>query len=125
MTEDRTEEIVRGHFERNRALVETFRERGVSVDDSVNAELHFYCADQQSAALLARHLFSKGHLLLLLTPAADGSGDWVVESGVAQSLGLVVSEPFVREYVELAAEFHGRYDGWGASVPSPTSSTRT
>jgi regulator of RNase E activity RraB len=112
---------VRANGTRNEALLVRFTEHGVSADDLLDAEVHFWAPSQRSAALLARELYSRGYLVLVLKPAAKGDGLWNLEAGRKTRLLDMISATVTEDLVRTAAKFEATYDGWGASIPAKKS----
>jgi len=114
---------VEGHIERNERLVARLRELGVSYEDTIDAEVHFWADSQKGASDLGSELYRLGYRVLVLGPAADGSQRWNLEAGIRATLESVVSRETIELLVRLAAESGASYDGWGTSVknrPEPS-----
>ena len=118
MDENEIAASIEAHRSRNEALQERFAQHGVSGGDALNAEVHFWAPNQRAAALLARELYSKGYLVLMLNRVADGEGRWNVDAGRKAQLSEMLSTSVTEDLVRTAARFDATYDGWGASVPS-------
>jgi len=107
------------HAERNKKLLEVFREKNVDLDESRSIEVHFWAWGQSSSARLAQELYKRGFIVLLLGPARNQQGDpnlWNVEAGTATTISRAVSAEFTETLTDLATSFEAEYDGWGTSV---------
>lgn len=120
MEEKDVEAAVEAHAARNVALLRRFAELGVSTREVHNVEFHFWAPGQRPAALLARSLYERGLLVLVISPTEKGV--WNVEAGGKRTLEEAGGEQTTREFVGLAARFECTYDGWGASVRATTPS---
>jgi hypothetical protein len=107
-----------GHFERNRSLLNVFREKQVNLEQSRPVELHFWAWGQPSSVRLAQELYKRGFTVLLLKPAQrpDDADLWNVEAGAMDSILHVTTEEFTAMLTDLAAGFDAVYDGWGTSI---------
>jgi regulator of RNase E activity RraB len=118
LNDSEIQESMAGHAERNAELLEHLRKKGVSLDTPQSVEHHFWAEDQQSAALLAKELYGRGYLVLVISPAdtEDGSKLWNVEAGIKRTLGEAADSAVTEDLIRLAGRFNATYDGWGASV---------
>jgi regulator of RNase E activity RraB len=122
LDEAQIQEGLAGHAARNAELLRNLRDKGVSLDAPQFVEHHFWAKGQRNAALLAKALYDRGYLVLVISPEEDDSGLWDVEAGIEQSLAEAADPALTEELTRLAAQFDGVYDGWGVSVePSATS----
>jgi hypothetical protein len=104
-------EIVTGHV------------RVVGDDEEIDLEVrtvefHFWTWSKEHAAGLARALEDRRFLVALKHAAASSSDPsvWNVEATIKQSIDLTLRHEFTDELVHVAAEFSGRYDGWGLRI---------
>ena len=101
-------------------LLATMRDMGLDLQQSRSVEHHFLAENQQNASLLARALYEKGYLILMLAPSdsEDGSHSscWNVEAQVQHTPEEAASSLISEELVRLAAQFDAVYDGWGTPV---------
>ncbi len=118
MTEDEIQESIKGHDVRNAELLRSIKEKKVATDEIRSIEHHFWSRSQPNASLLAKELYTRGYLLLVICPVdqEDGSKWWNVEAEVRQTIKDAASSDLVSELVTLAARFDALYDGWGTSV---------
>jgi len=105
------------HQRRNDELCRTLADRGIDLEEARAAELHFWCPEQQDAALLAKALYQRGFLVLVIAPEqTDETTRWNVEAGLKEPVALIASNEFTTRMIELALEHASEYDGWGTSV---------
>jgi len=118
MTEAEIQESIKEHDARNVELLQSIKEKNVTMDEVRAIEHHFWAADQRNAAALAKELYKKGSLVLVISPVdhEDGSKWWNVEAEIRQSIKEAAKSDLVSELVRLAARFDAIYDGWGTSV---------
>jgi regulator of RNase E activity RraB len=118
LDEAEIQENMTGHAERNAALIEDLRRKGVDLGATRSVEHHFWANDQQGAALLAQELYKRKYLVLAISPvdAEDGSKLWNVEAAMKRTLADAAKPKLTEELVRLAARFDATYDGWGASI---------
>jgi regulator of RNase E activity RraB len=114
---------IEGHKLRNADLLALFKERGTDLAAKRSVDLHFYVNDQNNAALLAKHLYGFGYLILVISPsmgAEDPTKSWNVEAGASLSINDVVKDAFSDKMARTAASYSGIYDGWGTVLESAT-----
>jgi regulator of RNase E activity RraB len=118
MTEDEILESIEGHETRNAALLNGFKEKKIATNEPRHVEHHFWARNQRKAAELARELYKRDFLVLVICPVddEDGSKWWNVEAELQQTIEQTISQKLVSELVRLAAKFEAIYDGWGTSV---------
>ena len=118
LNEAEIRESLAGHAARNAGLLKSIRGRGVDVAQAHSVEHHFWADTQESAALLAKELYGRGYLILVIAPVddEDGSKMWNVEAGIRRTLEDSASARVTEDLVRLAARFDATYDGWGASI---------
>jgi regulator of RNase E activity RraB len=107
---------INGHVQRNKALRDSLREKGVELDEMRSVELHFWAFSKQTAVMLAKALYDHGLLVLALSPVDGEESQWTVDAGTKDTVENLSSLPVVKKFVELAAEFDSTYDGWGTTV---------
>src|SRR5260370_12785896 len=120
MTEQGLQESIRRHEERNKELLQLIRSKGVSVEDTHFCEHHFWASTQRGADLLAKELYSRGFLVLVISrvDTDDGSELWTVEAGIDQPPAAAASPSITEDLSLLAHRFDSEYDGWGTSIDS-------
>ena len=118
MTEDDFKIALEAHRLRNESLLSELRARGVDLQKPRPVELNFWAPNQQHAALLAKNLYDKGYLVLVLAPAnrPEPERQWNLEVGANLTVVRVISGELTRELIELASQQSSEYDGWGTSV---------
>lgn len=118
MTENEIKEILRGHHERNQELIRDLRSRGVAIDGRRSVEHHFWAKGQKEAASLAKELYDRSFLVLVISPVEteDGSKFWNVEAEIEQTPAAAASPQVSEDLARLAARFDAIYDGWGTSI---------
>ena len=110
-------ESLRGHEARNAKLLDDLKAKHADLATSRSIDHHFWAPDQRSAALLAKSLYDRGYLVLMISPAETKDGQlWNVEAGFKRSLVAAASAGVTEELVTLAAQFDAEYDGWGSSI---------
>ena len=107
-----------GHNARNAELLQHIRDKGAAVDEPRPIDHHFYASSQKDAALLAKELYSRGYLVLVLSPPRkeDNSAYWNLEVGIQRTAIEAASQHITEELVRLAAKFNAIYDGWGTLI---------
>ena len=114
------QESMAGHAARNSELLQELRRKGAKLNMPQSVEHHFWADDQKSAASLARELYRRGFLVLVIAPVVDAEDGekriWNVEAGVQRTLTQAADPAITEELVRLAAEFDATYDGWGTNV---------
>jgi regulator of RNase E activity RraB len=111
-------ESLSGHEERNKHLLRELQTRGAELAKPTSIEHHFWAPTQGDAAMLAKALYERGYLILVLAPPAqgDGSSMWNIEAERMQSPEEAAGQAVVEMFVRLAASFNSEYDGWGTSI---------
>jgi regulator of RNase E activity RraB len=117
-TEVEIRNSISGHNARNAELLRHIQEKGVAIGEIRSIEHQFYAQGQKNAALLARELYNRGYLVLVLAPpgAEDDSDYWNVEVGIQRTPAEAASHSVTEELVRLAAKFDADYDGWGTLI---------
>jgi hypothetical protein len=118
LTESQIEQAISDHDARNVELRRGFIEKEVELDEVRTVEFHFWTWSKEHAAGLARALEDRRFLVALKHAAASSSDPsvWNVEATIKQSIDLTLRHEFTDELVHVAAEFSGRYDGWGLRI---------
>ena len=118
LSESQIEEAISGHEARNAELRRVFVEKRVDFSESRLVECHFWASSKEDADGLAKALLARGFFIISQGPAASSNEPllWNVEAGVRQSIELTLRREFTDELVRVAAEYSGKYDGWGTSV---------
>lgn len=118
MTPTDLRNALEAHRKRNDALIAGLRAKGVDLQKARSVELNFWAPSQQMAALLAKALYDRGYLVLVLAPAnsPEDGRQWNLEVGANLALDRVASDELTAELVELASRQSSEYDGWGTSV---------
>ena len=118
MTQAEIQEAVAGHHARNMELLRQLQEREVSFDEWRTIEHHFWAPSHREAALLARALYSKGHLVITICPTDmhDGTKCWNVETERQESVLQATRGDVIEEFVRMADSLNAVYDGWGTSI---------
>jgi regulator of RNase E activity RraB len=105
------------HRKRNVSVLKTLEESGAALDEPRAVEHHFFAPTQEAAVLLAKELYDRGFLILMLSPAeSEGSSDWTVEAAQHSTAKNAASEATTRELLELATRMDATYDGWGTGL---------
>src|SRR5688572_30173505 len=107
MNETEINEIVKGNQERNRELLNTLVNKGVTLDESRTIEHHFWANSQSEAALLAKELYNRGFLVLAISPIKTNNDSivWNLEAAIEQAPSSAVSRQVTEELTRLAAGF--------------------
>ena len=115
ITEAEIQKSMAGHDARNIELLKHLQEEGVALGVPRPVEHHFFASNQRNAALLAKELYERGYLILVLSPpvAEDDSGSWNLEAGIQRTPDEAASHDVTEELVRLAAKYDTHYDGWG------------
>jgi regulator of RNase E activity RraB len=118
ITETEIQDSIRGHEVRNAELLRTIQKKGLNLDTIYFVEHHFWSNKQSDAALLAKELYGRGYLVLVIAAvtADDGSRLWNVEAGRERTFTDAAGHGTTEELVRLAAKFDSIYDGWGVSI---------
>ena len=118
MTEYEIVEHIKGHEIRNSELLANLKAKKIATNEPQHVEHHFWARNQGNAARLARELYKRGFLVLVICPVddKDGSKSWNVEVESEQTFEQATSQQLVAELVRLAANFDSIYDGWGTSI---------
>lgn len=119
ISEDEIQAMLDGHRHRNANLLEHISSKGRRLDEPCSVEFAFVTKKQRDAALLARELYARGLLVLMISPgspADDGSIKWTVEAGAQRTFAEAGSDALSEELARLASKFDARYDGWGSSI---------
>ena len=117
MEHDIADEVA-GHNERNAELKARLLEDKVDLDEQREIELQFWAPAQQYAVSLAKELYDRGYLVMVIAPCQTEEGDevWDVEVRTTESPNRVMESSFITELVTLAATHECAYDGWGTEV---------
>ena len=111
------EEEISGHRQRDEMLRQSLRVKGVDLGEQRSVELHFWAFNKRDAVMRAKALYDDGLLVLALAPVPNVEDErWNVEAGAKDSVEHLTSEGPVRKFVELAAKYNAKYDGWGTLV---------
>jgi regulator of RNase E activity RraB len=113
------DELLRRHVERNHELVNVLVRRGVDFDVPRLIEHHFWAEGHRNAVTLAKELFSRGFLILVLARVTTGDESrdlWNVEAEAQQSITVTVNNDTALELIEIADRLNCIYDGWGTRV---------
>ena len=116
--ETEIQKSITAHNARNIELLKLIREKGVAIDEPHSVDHHFYASGQKDAALLAKELYKRGYLVLVLSPPSteDGQGHWNIGVGIQRAPAEAASHRITEELVRLAAKFDADYDGWGTLI---------
>lgn len=118
MTKTEIDQAIKGHNSRNAELRISLAKDGVNIREARQIECHFWVADQGRAEQLAAALRKHGLTIRASHRAVtcDPHLPWNLEMIAVQPIELTLRPEFTEELVRTAARFHGRYDGWGASI---------
>lgn len=118
MNETELRSSMEAHQRRNAELVAHLRTKDVDLRVPRLIELHFWADSHEGAVLLARALYEKGFLILVLAPvtSSEHPSRWNLEARVSQSVDVTVRPEFVEDLVRVANAFSAELDGWGTSV---------
>jgi regulator of RNase E activity RraB len=118
MTDTYIQAAMDAHRQRNESLLSELQNRGVDPHVPRSIQLNFWSPDQRSAAFLAKALYERSYLVLVLSPAVNPAPgrQWNLEVGANMAVERAVSGELTRELIELASEQSSEYDGWGTSV---------
>jgi regulator of RNase E activity RraB len=117
MNDSEPKKQIEGHNRSNHELVVTLKNKGLSEDDWIEAEYHFWAQEQDDAVAFAKQLYDEGFLILVIAPVVDDDGTtWDLEVQMSEPIKKVVSEQKTKYLVRLADKFNSVYDGWGTSL---------
>lgn len=107
-----------GHNERNKSLLNTFREKQIDIDHQRSIDLHFWAGSQLDSVQLANELTKLGFVAHSVRPAQspDDRELWTIEAETSDTVLHVTAEDFTATLIDLAARFGAVYDGWGTSI---------
>jgi hypothetical protein len=106
---------IAAHEVRNSALLDRLLELGTPLDAPRLIDCHFWVPTREQADALITKLLEKGLTGLSAAPPRDNE-PWSVEGRLSVSPDVVASRVFTEEFVRLAANFGGKYDGWGTQA---------
>jgi regulator of RNase E activity RraB len=106
------------HSHRNQQLKIQLSQKGVDLNSPRSIELHFWAWNQKDASLLAKALYEKGLIILVLSPAniEDDPNCWNIEAGINKTIEEITDRSTTEELIKLADEFNAEFDGWGTSI---------
>ena len=118
MTEGEIGERILGHVARNSEIDRHLRKKGVELDQERSIEHHFWAKAHMDGVMLAKELYGRGYLVLVISPTRkeDGSVSWNVEASLNRTISEAIALDTTEALVRLAATFRCIYDGGGTSV---------
>jgi Regulator of ribonuclease activity B len=110
-------EQIEGHGQRNSELFKVLKEKGLSSQDEIEAEYHFWSYDHEDAVQFAKILYDQGFLLLVISPVKEEDEiTWNLEARKRARVEDIISSENTEYLIRLADDQSSIYDGWGASV---------
>ena len=115
MNDEKLQQTIQAHEDRNAALRRLFLEKNVDTCTARDIDLHFWTQGQANAAALAESLGRLGFEVPAQRPAAnrDDLEVWNIEARIRQSIDLTMRREFIADVVKLADSHGGVFDGWG------------